>query len=712
MFHAPSPLDQLKGTRIPVAERLTWLPPEVVAVFGEHRARHWGPVTKIWAPPQGDFLISFGLGDGLRCWNPISLQEERYLPGTRFTPWAVSPDGKRLAVITEMTLVKKGPIQQQENEATLRILEFRKDGVTTVAEGLVEALQINHLGWSPDGQMLVSHGNGASRINWEDRGARLSLWKIQGTTVAPIQELDLDNGGPSLAFFALGGKRLLDNGGPKAALRVWDLTTPKAKLEAVSANSGGPFTLAPDGKTVAVLREAFPPSGVSLLSLSEKGLQWQRDIPVPWQYYTAFTFNSDSTLLACVDKKARTLWVCPLTEARWEELSLKKIEPLVAFPLEFTPASVTFLVDGRTLAIGGENGVLYLMDPVTRQLRPDLGGHRGSVEVVFRPTGEGLVTGGLDGTLRLWEWPGGIARECRCLEAGGPVGGLDFVLDGRTLVATVLRKKADRPVNGTISFWDVARIPPIHQGDFTPHAEVIYRQALVPDGKTLLTAGYDIDETTNNSRGNVRLWDIQTFPPRLIYRIEPNTTEEDKAEGFIHHDLRRLQLSPTGKQFTLGCEDPLRFWEERGGVWQRGGVLSRKPFQWSPGGLAFHPDGNTLVTVGNEKDPVSGGRYRGLIRFWKVRGGRGEARVPLPMPDMWYETRATFSPDGQRLAVVDTYGKGVVLDMRTGAKLCAWHLPAMPLIAFAPDSRHWAVANRNGTVYIFRLPKQPGPDKP
>ena len=46
----------------------------------------------------------------------------------------------------------------------------------------------------------------------------------------------------------------------------------------------------------------------------------------------------------------------------------------------------------------------------------------------------------------------------------------------------------------------------------------------------------------------------------------------------------------------------------------------------------------------------------------------------------------------------------VVLDMPAGKKEKEWQFPG-PVhgLAFAPDSRHLAVANGNGTIYILRL---------
>src|SRR5262249_8245939 len=47
-----SPLSKLDPERIPVEDRFPWHPPELVAVLGEHRGRHWGEVRGVVFSPD------------------------------------------------------------------------------------------------------------------------------------------------------------------------------------------------------------------------------------------------------------------------------------------------------------------------------------------------------------------------------------------------------------------------------------------------------------------------------------------------------------------------------------------------------------------------------------------------------------------------------------------------------------------------------------
>ena len=65
-----------------------------------------------------------------------------------------------------------------------------------------------------------------------------------------------------------------------------------------------------------------------------------------------------------------------------------------------------------------------------------------------------------------------------------------------------------------------------------------------------------------------------------------------------------------------------------------------------------------------------------------------------------------FAPDGATLASVGHDGRLILWDVVGQAKLREWTLLGGILaVDFAPDGRHLATANANGTVYILRLTK-------
>lgn len=65
-----------------------------------------------------------------------------------------------------------------------------------------------------------------------------------------------------------------------------------------------------------------------------------------------------------------------------------------------------FSPDGQTVAVGQEDGVIYLLNLQTDQVEAQLTGHRGAItHLAFAPDGRTLASGSEDGTIRFWTMP-------------------------------------------------------------------------------------------------------------------------------------------------------------------------------------------------------------------------------------------------------------------------------------------------------------------
>jgi len=95
MSQVRSPLDALDRSQIPEEDR-PGLPTDVVAVMGEQRNRHWGPVRDVQVSPDGKWILTAAAESGVRIWDTSTLRERRAFPQGACGAW--SEDGKILAV--------------------------------------------------------------------------------------------------------------------------------------------------------------------------------------------------------------------------------------------------------------------------------------------------------------------------------------------------------------------------------------------------------------------------------------------------------------------------------------------------------------------------------------------------------------------------------------------------------------------------------------
>jgi WD40 repeat protein len=63
-----------------------------------------------------------------------------------------------------------------------------------------------------------------------------------------------------------------------------------------------------------------------------------------------------------------------------------------------------------------------------------------------------------------------------------------------------------------------------------------------------------------------------------------------------------------------------------------------------------------------------------------------------------------FTPSGTLLATAGLAPRLILWDVKTGEKRREWQLhDEVCALAFAPDGRHLAVGNADGTLYVLRL---------
>jgi WD40 repeat protein len=355
--------------------------------------------------------------------------------------------------------------------------------------------------------------------------------------------------------------------------------------------------------------------------------------------------------------------------------------------------------DGRTLALGGDDGSVRLLDLASGRVRTLRGRHDAAVSSeAFSPDGRTLATGGEDGTVILWDLKRGGVIES--LEGHtGAVWGSAFAPDGRTLYTA-----SD---DSSVIIWDVGgdrrlgrpfrtaivqarcRVAGERCGDEFPPAF-----AISPDGRTMAAARLD---------GRVDLIDAETLRKTggfKAFRGSPATAIEyapggDRLAVAGGRGLLGLWDASSGRQLgplldapgSGPCATP-------GSMFS--GVANDRCFEATiQHGLAFDPGGDLLAasSVGGD------------VRVWDL-DDREPIRPPLRLPQ--YVLGLDFSPDGSQLAIPFGFNNpgasdGIeILEVGTGERVA--RLPAeseVRVVAFSPDGSLLASGQIDGTAQLW-----------
>jgi WD40 repeat protein len=438
--------------------------------------------------------------------------------------------------------------------------------------------EIDVLRFSPDSKYLATGGNNGTIALWNLSGEKIGAWQGHEGRVRSI-DISRQEGDQYLVSVGNDGK-----------IRLWNLSGDPIAAWQGHTSQVKSVSFSPDGQIVATVGQ----DGIlKLWSFSGRQLaQLKGDLGA--SNSISFSPTQGEQRLATVgDDGIVRLWNLPRELIiEFNSGSLDEID------------SVSFDPKGQYLVIAEnkeKKGRIYLGNLSNYQLKRLFDKQS---RVAFRLQGQGLVTFGIDGQIRLWNLSGKPIHE--------PIAHRDawivsFSPNGEYLM--VVTK------NGRFQVWDVKAKEPITELSGYPYQDIV---SIVSDtdGLTIAIARKNgIIEILSRSGQGLARWDSHQ-------REITNISFDSKGELLA----------------TAGKDGIIRLWSRSG---QELGKL--EGHQGQVYSLSFSPDGQRLATAGED----------GRVRLWVVPSGQQLAQLDVLQGfDRANIKSVSFSPDGKLLAIV------------------------------------------------------------
>lgn len=292
-----------------------------------------------------------------------------------------------------------------------------------------------------------------------------------------------------------------------------------------------------------------------------------------------------------------------------------------------------------------------------------LQGHTGPVRsLMFHPSGNQIVSGSDDGSIRVWDASSG---KPRILQGNpGPVLAVAFSPNGKQLASA--GGNIDK-LAFDVLLWDLAgeRIATRFKGHFFLATSLAFSR----DGKTLASGGGD---------NTIRIWDVANGKSDEIKRL--------KDDFYIN----AVAFHPKGKMIATGSNG------EVVGLWDIETDKSKilKGHDRPVMAVAFSPDGRTLA---------SASEVNNLIKIWDVETGKNTATLTGHEGTV---ASIAFHHDGKLLAS-GSFDKTIKLwDIAAGKATATFdgHQAEVYAVAFSPDGRFIASGSKDRTIRFWPIP--------
>jgi WD40 repeat protein len=386
------------------------------------------------------------------------------------------------------------------------------------------------------------------------------------------------------------------------------------------------------------------------------------------------------------------------------------------------PQGVSWSPDGRHIA-GTSEGAVRVWDAETGTLQHALLGHSGSVfAVAWSPDSSRLVSGGSDGTAKVWEIGADGAQPLWSLstqETKSGIVGVAFSPDGSKVMA------GDAGISA-VQVWDLG---PSGDAEWANLDAPGYPGAeFMPDGRRVVTGAWGPGvEPGGDAPSALTIWDPQSGrdprtigPPADYFRFEAFDVSPDGS---------RVALGGWSNPKGPGGSSAVRAWSSSTGeeLWRIGHPRSLNEVAFSPDGeyvatadwagiakivdrsggvvqVLSDPDGYNFSDVAFSSDGrlVATAEWSGSddrVRVWDWRRGQVLLTVDAEGPF----AQVDFDPSGPRVVVSGADGIAEIWDVESRERVAVMAGPSGGVndLVFSPDGSRVATASVDGQVRLF-----------